>query len=115
MTIKIKENQTLFDIALIHYGDANTAFAIARKNNISITDILAVGTEIELPEVNKNKAVVDFYANNNIEPATGDSRLFYERIALIGHPLTFLTLINGQQLRFIGSSVNITANFINNN
>jgi hypothetical protein len=109
MTIKLKQNQTLFDIALIHFGNANAAFAIAEHNNISITDILLVGREIKLPETieNVNKPNVDFYRKNDIEPATGDTRLFSKKLTFIGYATKFLKLINGKQLYLIGWSIKI--------
>lgn len=67
-----QENQTLFDIALQECGTAESAFAIARANGKSITDIITVGTEIIIPANNKtNKKVLNFYDANQIRPATG--------------------------------------------
>jgi hypothetical protein len=57
MTTKIKQNQTLFDIAINCFGDANIAFEIARINNISVSDTLEAGRELLLPNYTLTKSV----------------------------------------------------------
>lgn len=106
MVINLKEDQSLFDIALIYFGGTNAAFQVARANNVSVTDMLLTGREIELPELDRIDSNVNFYKNNNIEPATGDNNVFAERIATIADPLDFFTLISGEPLYFINSDVN---------
>jgi len=79
----VQENQTLFDIALQEFGSAEAAFAIARTNNISLTDIIPVGTEITLPDFSNpspavNRQMLAYYKNHNIQPATGTNDKFIQ-------------------------------------
>lgn len=64
MIVKVKQNQTLFDIAINCFGDANIAFEIARINNISVSGTLEAGRELLLPNYTLIK---------NIDVATGTS------------------------------------------
>lgn len=79
MKIKVQHNQTLFDIALHHLGNISYAMDIALKNNISMTDDLVVGAEIELPEIEttgKEQKVVKFFAANPMKiPSTVKPKL----------------------------------------
>jgi|LSQX01.3.fsa_nt_gb LysM repeat protein len=68
----VKQRQTAFDIALIACGDREAAFEISRLNDISLSDTIEPGTELEIPAV-RNKKVVDYYKVNGIEPATEDT------------------------------------------
>lgn len=70
MKTTVMMGQTLWDIAIQHCGSADAAFAVARLNNISITDMPGPGTELTMPDV-MNKQLVNYYMNNNISPATG--------------------------------------------
>lgn len=68
----VKERQTVFDVALQYCGSAEAAFEICRLNDLSMSDTIEPGTELELPAV-VSKKVVDYYTNNAIEPATEDT------------------------------------------
>jgi len=70
MTAIVKSGQSIWDIAIQYCGSADAAFSISRLNNISLTADLTAGAELELPEV-IDAAVVKYYTNNGIEPATG--------------------------------------------
>ncbi len=69
MTAIVKSGQSIWDIAIQYCGSADAAFSISRLNNISLTADLTAGAELELPEV-IDAAVVKYYTNNGIEPAT---------------------------------------------
>jgi hypothetical protein len=73
-TIVVKERQTLFDIALQYCGDANAAFQIAAENDVSLSGVLPAGTELDVPEPTDtmSKRIVEYYALNNVSPATDD-------------------------------------------
>lgn len=71
-SVKVLGRQSLFDIAIQHLGSADGAYALAQKNNISLTDELTPGMELELTDV-INKEVVSYYSNKRIVPATGES------------------------------------------
>ncbi|MDY0324195.1 MAG: hypothetical protein RBR24_09330 [Candidatus Carbobacillus sp.] len=69
MTIKVKQGQSVFDIALISTGIALNAFEIAFKNNISVTAD-AEGIELVIPnELGRNDEIVSVL-NRNFQPAT---------------------------------------------
>lgn len=79
-----QENQTLFDIALQECGSVESAFAIARANGKSITDIIDVGEEITIPAIAKiDKKGVNFYDANQIRPATGTNTNSHSSIEII--------------------------------
>jgi len=71
-TVIIKERQTIFDIAIQYCGDVEAAFHIIDLNDISITDMPAVGSQLIVPDV-INRRVVEYYINNGISPATGEA------------------------------------------
>jgi len=72
MKFTVKQRQTVFDIALIACGDREAAFEISRLNDISLSDTIEPGTELEIPAV-INQKVVNYYEVNGIEPATEDT------------------------------------------
>ena len=71
MKYTVKQRQTVFDIALIKCGDREAAFEICRLNDISISDTIEPGTQLETPPA-INQKVVNYYEVNNVEPATED-------------------------------------------
>ena len=71
MEITAQNNQSLFDIALMVSGSAETAYDIALENDISITGDLPEGQVLKFTGTPVNKKVVDYYAINEIKPATG--------------------------------------------
>jgi hypothetical protein len=68
----INKHQTLIDFAIEHCGDANKAIEIANLNNISITDEVAAGTNLIIPEVKDSTAtsIINHFQKNNIVPAS---------------------------------------------
>jgi hypothetical protein len=85
-------NQTLLDIAVQMYGNAEAAFDLARANNISITDNLQVGAVLGLPTDDSvgglNRPVANYFKNRGIKPATAitidtdDNRIFNNALDL---------------------------------
>lgn len=65
----VKERQSLFDVAIIASGTAESALSIARENDISITDDLEAAKQIVVTAVAK-MSTVDFLAKKGIIPAT---------------------------------------------
>ncbi|MCL2290818.1 MAG: hypothetical protein FWC34_09000 [Bacteroidetes bacterium] len=61
--------QSIFDIALKTCGIAEAAYDIALASGVSITDNVE-GDLLVVPEVEKNKRIVEYYAINSISPAT---------------------------------------------
>jgi len=81
MKIKAKHNQSLIDIAIQYTGSAETVFLILKENQpLELTDQLEPNQEINVPEEAikaGNSLVIDYYAVNNIIPATA---LPYEEV-----------------------------------
>ncbi|HBL74253.1 MAG: hypothetical protein A2W90_18035 [Bacteroidetes bacterium GWF2_42_66] len=68
--IRVSVNQSLFDIALQSCGSVEAVFGIAELNGLAITDALAPGQELLVPEP-ANKPVADYYKMKGLRPATG--------------------------------------------
>lgn len=88
MKVTVVNNQCLADVALQVYGSAEAVFTLANENNLSVTDLLIAGQQLDYSSENiVNKRVVDYYKANNICPVTGfdadiDYRLFDESFDL---------------------------------
>lgn len=70
MKVTVLGRQTLSDIALQVYGDIRGVSALAEANNISITDTLTPGTELECPETVYDKVLQDYVRKRDLTPAT---------------------------------------------
>ncbi len=70
MKITVLGRQTVSDIALQVYGDIRGVSVLAEANNISITDTLTPGTELECPEIVYDKVLQDYARKRDLRPAT---------------------------------------------
>lgn len=71
-SITAKDNQTLFDIALLAYGRAEAAYDIAEENDLPVSATLDAGTVLRLPLVLRtDPAVSAYYELQGIAPSTG--------------------------------------------
>lgn len=70
MKTKVKDGQTMADIAIQEFGSWEAMVAIAQKKGISITEIPEPGTELTLPEGTWNRVMQNFCKNNDVSPAT---------------------------------------------
>lgn len=68
-TVTVLDGQSIFDIAVQKCGSAESAFDISLLNGISLTDVIAGGTVLQLPSV-KNADNVSVFETGNINPAT---------------------------------------------
>lgn len=68
-TVQVKDNQSLFDIALQVSGNFVSAFDIAQINDLSLTDRLSDGMILTVSDV-QDKTVVVEYNRYGICPAT---------------------------------------------
>ena len=68
--MKVRDNQSLFDISCQYLGSAEAAIQIALLNGFSVTDDRKVGDEFELPDV-VNNSIATYYVNKGLMPATG--------------------------------------------
>ena len=85
----ITERQSLLDIALQHSGSMETAFEIALLNELSLTDDLAAGTQVVLPENDGNKEVENYYAVNDLRPASAITQAEINDTLNIGEGVEF--------------------------
>lgn len=58
--MRVKDNQSLLDVAVQTSGSVESAFEIAVKNNISVAGSLKAGDELENVSVANNKIVDQF-------------------------------------------------------
>ena len=70
MNYTVADNQTIFDIAVIGAGNAESAYAIAYGNNVSVSGTLASGASLAVDAVADKKVVAFFTIQTHI-PATG--------------------------------------------
>jgi hypothetical protein len=68
MTVTALQRQTLFDVALLHFGSIEAVYELAASNDIGLTDEIE-GDTLTAVEV-FDKKTVEYYANNAIVPAT---------------------------------------------
>ena len=73
MNITAADRQTLLDIALQQYGNAEAAMDLAIANDKSISQDISAGESITLPETLQNRRMVKYYDINSIMPATAIS------------------------------------------
>lgn len=66
----VKDGQTLADVAIQEYGSWEAMIAIARENNISMTEIPDAGTELTMPDASWNRTMQNYCKNNDVSPAT---------------------------------------------
>lgn len=58
--MRVKDNQSLLDVAVQTSGSVESAFEIAVKNNISVAGSLKAGDKLENASVANNKVVDQF-------------------------------------------------------
>ncbi len=72
--ITIIDKQNLLDIALQASGTIESVFEIALQNQVSITDEVAPGVGLMIPDgLIQNKDVLNYYIQQTILPATGSN------------------------------------------
>ena len=60
MKTVVQAGQTLLDIAVQEYGTIEAVFMLAKANDMSITDSLQAGQQIEIPEKVYNSEPVSY-------------------------------------------------------
>ncbi|MGB1307539.1 MAG: hypothetical protein ACPG6B_01415 [Oceanihabitans sp.] len=80
--IRIIANQSLLDIALQETGNLEAIMQICTTNNISVTEALTVGTEINTRNTIIDAEILSYYKNNNLRPATNIKLLYSEQYAV---------------------------------
>jgi len=69
----ILEDQSYLDLTIQTGGGLESAFDLAVRNNISITDIPKVGQKIINPNISNNQ-VRNYYDKKSLTPATNESQ-----------------------------------------
>lgn len=70
MKQKVKDGQTLADVAIQEYGSWEALIAIARENGLSMTEVPAAGAELTLPDAVWNRTMESYCKSNDVSPAT---------------------------------------------
>lgn len=70
MKVKVKDGQTLADIAIQEYGSLEAAMELARVNGLSVTDIPEPGSELRLQDAVYDRTMEDYCKVNGVSPAT---------------------------------------------
>ncbi|MBD5230313.1 MAG: hypothetical protein HDS69_09835 [Bacteroidales bacterium] len=72
MKTTAKDRQTVLDLAIVNGGHIETAMALAAANNISVTERLADGQVLIVPEplAGGEPRTVELYRVQHVEPAT---------------------------------------------
>lgn len=83
MKVTVLSNQTLTDIAIQVYGNAQGVMVLALENGLSVTDELMPG-QVLVCSADRvmDKGIVRYYGVNGIRPATvyaGDSAGVFDR------------------------------------
>lgn len=70
MEVKVKDGQTLADMGIQEFGSWEAMIAIARENNMSMSETPATGMVLAMPDATWNRIMEDYYRNNDVSPAT---------------------------------------------
>ncbi len=67
----VKDGQTLADVAVQECGTWEAAVEIALENGVSLTEDVAAGTSLQLPDgVKENRVVASYCKAHGVSPAT---------------------------------------------
>jgi len=66
----VKDGQTLADVAVQEYGSWEAIIAIARENNMSMTEVPDAGAELRMPDASWNRTMQKYCKDNDVSPAT---------------------------------------------
>lgn len=71
MEIIVLHNQSILDASIQHTGSVENCFSIAIANGISVSDVLGVGSKMEISETVNNNDILNYYTAKKVQPATG--------------------------------------------
>jgi len=70
-TITVLDGQTIWDIAIQHYGSIEGVFQIIKDNEgVDLKKGVNVGQLIKILAEPINKPIVDYYSDNNLKPVS---------------------------------------------
>ena len=67
--VRAISNQSVFDLAVQTSGSAESAFAFALRNGLSVTDTLTPGQQLTTVDI-MNIDIANYYNARNLKPAT---------------------------------------------
>lgn len=70
MKTKILSGQSLLDVVIQECGGMEDLLVLARDNGMGITDVLAGGRMIDIPDDVCNRQVAEFLRGNGVKPST---------------------------------------------
>lgn len=86
-TVTVIAHQSLLDIAVQEYGAAEAAFALARANDLNVTDRLDAGMQLTLPTLDTEADILAYYQSRGVKPATADPLVQYKDLDdIVGGP-----------------------------
>ena len=68
--VEVLNNQNIFDLAIRYRGLVNSVFDIALKNDVGITQTLAVGTTIVIPYGETDINITSYMDRKGIKPGS---------------------------------------------
>lgn len=86
-------NQNLFDHSIQNTGSIENVFKIAKANDVSITDLLGVGSAVKIESKVDVGLVKSHFKANEIQPATAEPNI--EGIETIGKGIGFMKIEAG--------------------
>lgn len=70
MEVKVKDGQTLADIAMQEYGALEAIVQMAFDNGMSVSDVPQVGAILHLHDKTYNRVMHDYCRAHSVQPAT---------------------------------------------
>lgn len=70
MQAKVKDGQTLADMAIQEYGALEAVVQIAIDNGMSVSDVPQAGTILHLHDKTYNRVMHDYCRAHSVQPAT---------------------------------------------
>jgi len=72
-SVTVRDNQSLFDIAVQEFGGVDAAFDLARLNEMGFTDDLKSGQILNTTLAIIDAEIVAYFSSRNLKPAMGTS------------------------------------------
>lgn len=70
MEVRVKDGQTLADVAVQEYGSLEAGMLLARENGMSLTDVPDAGRVLQLPDAVFDRTVQEYCRVRGVSPAT---------------------------------------------
>jgi hypothetical protein len=97
LDIKVKEHQSLFDIAIQECGSVEAAYELAVMNGLSVTDDLVTGETLNQASV-LNADVAAYYKNKGLQPATAITVLAELVASTVDHYISYDSIVQSDEV-----------------